>query len=132
MKRRIVWSRLIGIVASMALLTVSAVMAMAKAFEQLKPGMAAEAKKKAGLDASKDYTQDATCLPCHTTGHGKPGGFTDLATTPDLSGVGCEMCHGAGGTYTQSHYMTLNNKEYKKADLVAVGLIGEITQAASS
>lgn len=155
MKRRIVWSRLIGIVASMALLAASAVMAgehayvgskkckmchfkewkswsetkMAKAFEQLKSGMAAEAKKKAGLDANKDYTKDATCLPCHTTGHGKPGGFTDIATTPDLAGVGCEMCHGAGGTYTQSHYMSLNNKEYKKADLVAVGLIGEITQA---
>lgn len=39
------------------------------------------------------------------------------------------MCHGAGGTYTQSQHMTLNNKEYKKADLVAAGLNGAITQA---
>ena len=155
MKRRVQWSRLIGMVVSMALLAACAAMAgehayvgskkckmchikewnswsgtkMANAFEQLKPGIAAEAKKKAGLDANKDYTKDATCLSCHTTGYGKPGGFSDIETTPDRAGVGCEMCHGAGGTYTQSQHMTLNNKEYKKADLVAAGLNGEITQA---
>jgi hypothetical protein len=44
-------------------------------------------------------------------------------------GVGCEMCHGPGGTYIQDGYMTLKNKEYKKADLVAVGMVGEITKA---
>jgi len=102
---------------------------MAKTFDLLKPGAAAEAKTKAGLDAGKDYTTDANCLACHTTGYGKPGGFTDIAATPDLAGVGCEMCHGAGGTYTQSEHMSLKNKEYKKADVVAAGLVGEITQA---
>ena len=102
---------------------------MAKAVEVLKPGQNDEAKKKVGLDPAKDYTGDATCLPCHTTGYGKPGGFVDMASTPDLAGVGCEMCHGAGGTYTQSQHMSLSNKEYKKADLVAVGLVGEITEA---
>lgn len=101
---------------------------MAKTFETLKPGVNAEAKKAAGLDPDKDYTQDETCIRCHVTGWGKPGGFTSIEETPDLAGVGCEMCHGPGGTYTQDGYMTLQNKEYKKADLVAVGLMGEITE----
>lgn len=101
---------------------------MAKAFDVLKPGERAEAKKEAGLDPDKDYTTDPACVKCHVTGHGEPGGFVDIETTPDLAGVGCEECHGAGGTYTQDGYMTLQNKEYKKADLVAVGLVGEITE----
>ncbi|MBI2836982.1 MAG: cytochrome c family protein [Acidobacteria bacterium] len=102
---------------------------MANAFGQLKQGAATEAKQKAGLDPNKDYTTDAKCLGCHTTGYGKPGGFVDFATTPDLAGVGCEMCHGAGGTYTQKQYMSLENKEFKKADLVAVGLTSQITKS---
>ena len=95
----------------------------------LKPGERAEAKKSAGLDADKDYTSDETCLPCHVTGYGEKGGFTSISATPDLAGVGCEMCHGPGGTYTRPEHMSLKNKEYKKADLVAVGLVGEITEA---
>jgi hypothetical protein len=96
---------------------------MANAFENLKPGVAADAKKKAGLDPSKDYTKDETCVGCHTTGHGKPGGFVSIEKTPDRVGVGCEMCHGAGGTYIKDGYMTMENKEYKKAELVAVGMV---------
>jgi hypothetical protein len=101
---------------------------MAKAFELLKPGVAADAKKTAKLDPDKDYTADAKCLRCHTTGYGKQGGFVDLATTPDLVGVQCEMCHGAGGTYAQKEHMSFQNKEYKKADLVAVGLVDHVTK----
>lgn len=102
---------------------------MAKAFEKLKPGESAEAKKAAGLDPAKDYTKDAACLPCHTTGYGQPGGFADLEKSPDLAGVGCEMCHGPGGTYIQSQYMSLVNKEFKRADLAAVGLVAGITES---
>jgi hypothetical protein len=101
---------------------------MAQAFEQLKPGERAEAKKAAGLDPDKDYTKDETCLSCHTTGYGKPGGFVNIETTPNLTGVGCEMCHGAGGTYVKSQYMSLKNKEYVKAEIVAAGMVGEITE----
>lgn len=96
---------------------------MANAFNLLKPGERAEAKKKAGLDPKKDYTTDKTCLPCHVTGYGKPGGFKSIEETPELAGVGCEMCHGAGGEYNKAGGMTLQNKEYKRADVVAAGLI---------
>jgi hypothetical protein len=100
---------------------------MAKAFEVLKPDASADRKKAAGLDPAKDYTKDPTCLRCHTTGSGKPGGFMDAETTPNLAGVGCEMCHGAAETYLKDQYMSLKNKEYKKAELVAVGLVDTIT-----
>jgi hypothetical protein len=101
---------------------------MANAFDTLKPGERAEAKKAAGLDPDKDYTKDEECIRCHVTGHGKEGGFRDIESTPDLAGVGCEMCHGAAGTYLEAPYMTLKNKEYKKADLVAVGMVDQITE----
>jgi len=55
---------------------------MAESFTILKPGERAEMKTKAGLDPKKDYTKDATCLPCHTTGYGKPGGFVSVEKTP--------------------------------------------------
>jgi hypothetical protein len=96
---------------------------MANAFETLKPGVAAERKAELALDAEKDYTTDAECVRCHVTGYGKEGGFTSIDATPDLVGVGCEMCHGAGSGFTQDGLMTLKNKEYKRADLVAAGLI---------
>lgn len=38
-----------------------------------------------------------------------------------LAAAGEHACHGPGGTFTKSGYMTLQNEEYKKADLVAVG-----------
>jgi hypothetical protein len=102
---------------------------MAKAYDTLKPGERAEQKKAAGLDPDKDYTTDAECLRCHTTGYGQEGGFVDIESTPNLAGIGCEMCHGPGGTYTKSEYMSLKNKEYKKADVVAVGMVDAVTEA---
>ena len=95
---------------------------MAKSFDLLRSGVSAEAKKKAKLDATKDYTHDEKCLGCHTTGYGKPGGFVSLEKTPDLVGVQCESCHGAGSEYLKQGGMTLKNKEYKRAELVKLGL----------
>lgn len=74
---------------------------MADSFELLKPSVHAEAKKKAGLDPAKDYTRDSSCLKCHTTGYGRPGGFESAGKTPDLKGVQCEMCHGAGSRFVK-------------------------------
>jgi hypothetical protein len=96
---------------------------MASALDSLKPGQRTDVKESHGLDPNKDYSTDETCLPCHTTGYGKPGGFVDIKTTPDLAGIGCEMCHGPGGTYVADEYMSLKNKNYKRADLLAVGLM---------
>jgi hypothetical protein len=92
---------------------------MATSFENLKAGIKAEEKKKAGLDADKDYTADADCLRCHTTGYGKPGGFKSIAETPNLANVQCEECHGPGGDFRK----VMKNKMFKLADATAAGLI---------
>ncbi len=102
---------------------------MASAYESLKPGVDVEVKAELGLSAEEDYTQNAECVACHVTGHGKEGGFVSEEETPTLAGVGCEMCHGAGGTYIQDGYMTLKNKEYKRADIVAVGMVEKVSEA---
>jgi len=70
---------------------------MAQAFELLKPGERADAKKAAGLDPAKDYSADAKCVGCHVTGNGKPGGYGSGGDDTVLQGVACEMCHGGGG-----------------------------------
>jgi len=74
--------------------------AKAKAFDSLKAGVKREAKIKAGLGPDKDYTHDPECLPCHTTGYKKKGGFVSIEKTPDLAGVQCEECHGPGEKFT--------------------------------
>ena len=104
---------------------------MAKAFDLLKPGERAEAKVKAGLDPEKDYTRDDTCLPCHVTGWGEPGGYTipPAGDSPEakkaqkaakaLEGVQCEACHGPASLVMA---YKKKNEEYKWQDLVKKGL----------
>jgi hypothetical protein len=81
-----------------------------------------DAKKKAGLDPAKDYTTDAKCLACHTTGYGKKGGYPKDAAKDDaakalaasMGEVGCEACHGAGSKYSKHKTDTLaKDKEAK-------------------
>ncbi|MDP3296425.1 MAG: cytochrome c family protein [Thermodesulfovibrionia bacterium] len=90
----------------------------AKGFENLKPGVKPEEKKKAKLDPNKDYTTDVECLKCHTTGYGKPGGFKSLAETPDMINAQCETCHGPGSEFTK---IMKANKEFKRAEIIAAG-----------
>ena len=94
---------------------------MATAYDNLKPGVRAEAKTKAGLDPNKDYTTDPECLSCHTTGYGKPGGFVDIETTPQLAGITCEACHGPGSDLIKK--MTLKYKDHPVEEMRGLGLI---------
>jgi len=92
---------------------------MAMALDILKPGERAEMKKKAGLDPQKDYTKDTTCLPCHTTGYGKTGGFVSMEKTPLMVGISCEACHGPGKVYNK--IMKKRGRVYQKEELLQAG-----------
>ncbi len=109
----------------------------ASAFDVLKPGERAEAKTKAGLDTEKDYTTDAKCLPCHTTGYGKPGGYVipdmddkkSVRAAKKLENIGCEMCHGPGEKYAELFSEILKSgRKYKTEELRALGL-AEISES---
>lgn len=39
------------------------------------------------------------CAPCHVTGYQEPSGWTSSVATPQLDGISCEECHGAGGKH---------------------------------
>src|SRR5262249_31328149 len=53
------------------------------------------------LDSLKRVGQlnNSQCLPCHTVGFGTPLGFRSDVTTPHLSGVQCENCHGPAANH---------------------------------
>ena len=55
------------------------------------------------------YRTDSACLPCHTTGYGAPSGYKD-ATTPNLAGVTCEVCHGPGSKHETMAKQFANKK----------------------
>ena len=108
---------------------------LALSFESLKPGVKAEEKKAAKLDPKKDYTKDPTCLACHTTAYGTATGYpavvkdktwteaeTERATLNE--GVTCEACHGPGSLYS---VFKKANKEYKLAEIVALGAVSPPT-----
>ncbi|MEZ5621689.1 MAG: multiheme c-type cytochrome [Burkholderiaceae bacterium] len=77
--------------------------AHADAMASLAPQARVEAKRKAGLDPSRDYRQDADCVGCHSTGFGHEGGYDPKEAGKDLVGVGCESCHGPGSNYRLLH-----------------------------
>ncbi|MFQ5695901.1 MAG: cytochrome c family protein [Terriglobia bacterium] len=96
---------------------------MANAFELLRPGVRADAKRAHKVDPDKDYTADPKCVQCHVTGYGEPGGFVSLAKTPKLADVQCEVCHGPGKGYMKPNLMSLKNKNYKRSEVIAAGLV---------
>ena len=91
----------------------------AKAFELLAPGRKPAEKRRVKLDPEKDFQKDEKCIKCHTTGYKKEGGFKDVETTPDLIGVGCEMCHGPGKEYREIHKRMV--LDFKRSEVRAVG-----------
>ena len=112
---------------------------LAKSMDSLRPTAAADAvrfekKKRAGLDPARDYSTDATCLACHTTGHGGEGGYpADPSATPAataraaaMGSVSCESCHGPGARYAKFKSDTLAASPDGKiaiADLTPLGLV---------
>ena len=104
---------------------------MGMAFETLKPGHDKEAKEKFNLDPTKDYTHDATCLACHTTGYGKPGGYEippegdrrAARKAENLENVGCESCHGPGSGYVKIlEEIDKSQRRFSDEELYAAGL----------
>ena len=48
--------------------------------------------------------RDSGCIPCHSTGHGQPGGFSGIRARGamiDLVDVQCEACHGPGAAHAR-------------------------------
>jgi hypothetical protein len=109
---------------------------MSKAYSVLLPGIATEKKKATGLDPEKDYCKDAKCLECHTTAYGTESGFPAVVEGKDWTdaekaraelnkGVTCEACHGPGSLYGP---FKKKNKEYKRAEIVALGAATPVTE----
>ncbi|MFC1715381.1 multiheme c-type cytochrome [Candidatus Poribacteria bacterium] len=73
----------------------------------------AESLHAMGFESLKDAGQEtnAECLACHSTGYGKPGGFADAGSTPDLGGTTCQACHGPGSAHIEKGL----DKEQRKA-----------------
>jgi hypothetical protein len=103
---------------------------MATTFEVLKPGVRSEEKTKLKFEPNKDYTKDAVCLGCHTSGFGMPGGYIVPADgdaeaqeqAEDNAGVTCEGCHGPGSkSVLIQEDIKENKRPYKFAELQAVG-----------
>lgn len=104
----------------------------AKAYNLLKPGERAKAKKKAKLDPDKDYTGDPNCLRCHTTGYKQLGGFKgpdakkptrkEDPDEPNIAAVGCEMCHTVMGGAMTRYIMKEKKEKFTRTEVEAVGL----------
>ncbi|MCK4787882.1 MAG: hypothetical protein KAV87_29280 [Desulfobacteraceae bacterium] len=61
----------------------------------------------------REMADDPRCLPCHTTGYGKPGGFVSVEKTPHMKNIQCETCHGPASLHLKAptieeHQRTLN------------------------
>jgi hypothetical protein len=102
----------------------------ANSFEVLKPGVKAEVKAKLKFDPQKDYTKDAKCLECHTTGFGLPGGYKipepgdskSAKQAKDNAGITCEACHGPGSRYVPVLKTVMKKKrKYTQDELCQLG-----------
>jgi len=96
---------------------------LSKALLVLGPRKKMKLKKELGLDPYMDYTKEPKCLRCHTTGFRmKDNG----SYTFSEYGIGCEVCHGAGGKY--SKIMRSRGRDYDRQELVDAGLDIELRE----
>lgn len=58
-----------------------------------------ETKMAKAWELVKNESDVEKCVPCHTTGYGKPGGFKSFRETPKMAGVQCEACHGPASNH---------------------------------
>ena len=72
--------------------------------------------KEAWESVPAKYRTSAECLACHATGYGKPTGFKDEASTPNLMGTTCEACHGPGSKHEEACKPFLNKKTLRPAE----------------
>ena len=76
-----------------------------QSIERLKQGLSQEDLKK--------------CYSCHTTGYGKPGGFTSIEETPELKNAGCEVCHGPGELHVKKEDTSSIKRQVTREDCEA-------------
>ena len=51
---------------------------------------------------SKEEKTNPVCIRCHVTGYKEPSGYVSEETTPHLTGVHCEACHGPGSAHAEA------------------------------
>jgi predicted CXXCH cytochrome family protein len=63
-----------------------------------------ETRHARAIESLKKSKQEnlPNCVKCHVTGYERDGGFIDNELTPEMAGVQCEVCHGAGGTHAKN------------------------------
>ena len=49
-----------------------------------------------------EHEYDPECVECHVIGLNYFTGFETIESTPELKGVGCESCHGAGSNHKET------------------------------
>lgn len=76
--------------------------------------------KDAWDSVPEKYRADAACLACHATGYGQATGFKDAASTPNLTGTGCEACHGPGSEHEKVAKQFTNKKQLAPEEEKAV------------
>jgi PKD repeat protein/nitrate reductase cytochrome c-type subunit len=59
------------------------------------------------------------CVVCHSVGKGQPGGFVDLATTPQLANVQCENCHGSANAH-----VNISTRQFHPVNTLAAEMCG--------
>lgn len=86
-----------------------------KTWKDMKHAGAWEALPEKFRDPAQVDDAGRACISCHVTGfgHGDKGGFVDIATSANLTGVQCEACHGPGSEHVEKGGAMLKEKRKK-------------------